>query len=52
MHAEITTEFLADIPAVRTEELTAFEAWLNGSVGLAKGKFTTDERLHETRGED
>ncbi|MEI6674220.1 MAG: helicase-related protein [Verrucomicrobiota bacterium] len=29
-----------------------FDAWLKASVGVAKGKFTTDEMMRETRGED
>lgn len=29
-----------------------FDTWLSESVGIAKGKFTTDELMHETRGED
>ena len=28
-----------------------FDAWLASSTGLAKGRFTTDERMRETRGE-
>ena len=29
---------------------TDFEDWLAASTGLAKGVFTTDERMRETRG--
>lgn len=29
-----------------------FDDWLASSVGLAKGRFTTDELLRNTRGED
>ncbi len=29
-----------------------FSNWLNSSIGLAKGKFTTDHQMNETRGED
>jgi len=29
-----------------------FDEWLTSSIGLAKGRFTTDERMRETRGED
>lgn len=29
-----------------------FEVWLSESIGLANGKFTTDELMRETRGED
>ncbi len=29
-----------------------FERWLEASTGIAKGRFTTDERMRETRGED
>ena len=28
------------------------ERWLAASVGIAKGRLTTDERMRETRGED
>jgi len=33
-------------------ELARFEDWLGASTGIAKGRFTTDERMRETRGED
>ena len=36
-------------PTMTDEE---FEAWIAESVGIAKGKFTTDEMMRETRGED
>lgn len=29
-----------------------FRQWLTDSIGIAKGKFTTDEMMLETRGED
>ncbi len=29
-----------------------FEQWLAASTGMARGRFTTDERMRETRGED
>ena len=29
-----------------------FRQWVAESVGIAKGKFTTDEMMRETRGED
>ena len=35
-----------------TAEMTAFKTWLNASIGIAKGRITTDERMRETRGED
>lgn len=35
-------------PAIHGE----FQAWLAASVGIAKGKLTTDGRMAETRGED
>ncbi len=46
--------YLKAVPAAAsdTTELEEFQTWLNSSVGLAKGKFTTDERMRETRGED
>lgn len=30
---------------------TEFDEWLAASTGLARGKLTTDGRMHETRGE-
>ena len=33
-------------------ELAQFQDWLKESTGLAAGKFTTDERMKETRGDD
>lgn len=38
-------------PASETE-LAEFQNWLTASIGLAKGKLTTDQRMEETRGED
>jgi len=29
-----------------------FDEWIETSIGLAKGRFTTEERMRETRGED
>jgi hypothetical protein len=41
------------LPAHTTApDMSQFQAWLTSSVGLAKGKLTTDQRLQETRGED
>ena len=36
----------------RAHEQANFDTWLVGSIGLAEGRFTTDERMRETRGED
>jgi hypothetical protein len=46
--------FLKAVPTepADDQELEEFQAWLASSVGLAKGKFTTDERMKETRGEE
>lgn len=45
--------FLKAVPAELCNEAESLEFadWLNGSVGLAKGKFTTDGRMRETRGD-
>ncbi len=44
--------FLKGVPTNQAShnELVEFQTWLASSVGLARGKFTTDERLKETRG--
>lgn len=46
--------FLKGVPAdpATANELVEFQTWLTSSVGLARGKFTTDDRMKETRGED
>ncbi len=46
--------FLKGVPAESLEpaDVDEFQNWLSSSIGLAKGKFTTDERMKETRGED
>ena len=31
--------------------MAEFDAWLASSIGLAKGKLTTDGRMRETRGD-
>ena len=36
-------------PASAQDDL---QSWLAASIGLAHGKFTTDERMKATRGED
>ncbi|MBX7211580.1 MAG: hypothetical protein K1X78_24955 [Verrucomicrobiaceae bacterium] len=43
--------FLKAVPAEQPAP-TEFQDWLQASVGFAKGKLTTDERMAETRGED
>ena len=35
-----------------TGQLADFDRWLAASTGMAKGRFTTDERMRETRGGD
>jgi hypothetical protein len=35
----------------RSSTAAGFEEWLKESTGVAAGKFTTDERMRETRGE-
>lgn len=46
--------YLKAVPAEGGDnaELKEFQSWLASSVGLAKGKFTTAERMAETRGEN
>lgn len=45
--------FLKATPVEAREQADAdqFSAWVASSLGLAKGKFTTDQRMTETRGE-
>lgn len=38
--------------AASDRDMEKFDQWLAVSVGMAKGKLTTDERMRETRGED
>lgn len=38
--------------ATEAAGMAEFDAWLASSIGIAKGKLTTDERMRETRGED
>ena len=46
--------FLKATPAKMEPEKVSdqFQDWLASSIGIAKGKLTTDERMNETRGED
>jgi hypothetical protein len=37
--------------AAPSADLAEFDVWLAASIGIAKGKQTTDERMRETRGE-
>jgi len=48
------TPYLKAVPAESSDEtdLFEFQKWLDSSIGIAKGKLTTDDRLRETRGED
>lgn len=46
-----TVPFLKAVPCA-ADSSDEFDGWLKSSIGLAKGKLTTDERMTETRGED
>lgn len=46
-----TVPFLKAVPCP-AKSSDEFDGWLKASVGLAKGKLTTAERMAETRGED
>lgn len=48
------TPYLKAVPAGVPDaaDLAQFHDWLKASTGLAAGKFTTDERMKETRGDD
>ena len=37
---------------VGDSDIAKFHAWLTSSIGLAKGRLTTEERMRETRSED
>ena len=50
LHVPDGTRVEITLPRARIAE--DFEEWLATSTGLAKGRFTTDERMRETRGED
>lgn len=54
MDFDETAPYLKAIPAGNgsAAEMAEFDAWLASSVGIAKGKMTTGERMRETRGED
>jgi hypothetical protein len=53
LHVPDGTRVEIVLPAQSTAlDMSQFRAWLTSSVGMAKGKFTTDQRLQETRGED
>ena len=43
--------FLKAVPATPPVQ-DEFQSWLAASVGMAKGRLTTAERMAETRGED
>lgn len=48
-----TTPYLKAMPGDAVNQTDQeFEVWLAESVGMAKGKFTTDAMMRETRGED
>lgn len=48
------TPYLKAVPTGPPDaaELAQFQDWLRESTGLAAGKFTTAQRMNETRGED
>ena len=50
VHVPDGTKAEITLPGEKTAE--DFDEWLATSTGLAKGRFTTDERMRETRGED
>ncbi len=50
LHVPDGTRVEITLPTERAAE--DFEAWLAARTGRAKGRFTTDERMRETRGED
>jgi bifunctional DNA-binding transcriptional regulator/antitoxin component of YhaV-PrlF toxin-antitoxin module len=57
MEFDETSPYLKATPVVdeTEEEIMSeeeFQKWIAESVGIAKGKFTTDEMMRETRGED
>ena len=52
---ETTLYLKATTVADEEEEIMSeeeFQKWIAESVGIAKGKFTTDEMMRETRGEN
>lgn len=51
MEFDEAAPFLKAVPAPLPDGVD-FQEWLTKSVGLAKGRLTTDERMLETRGED
>ena len=56
MEFDETSPYLKATPVTDDEEEIMseeeFQKWIAESVGIAKGKFTTDEMMRETRGED
>ena len=53
MHVPDGTRVEITLPeSGRTANPGDFDSWLAASTGMAKGRFTTDERMRETRGED
>jgi len=45
--------YLKATPAAEPEPHSdEFDTWLKDSIGLAAGKFTSDELMRETRGEE
>ncbi len=55
MEFDETSTYLKATPVADDEEIMSeeeFLKWIAESVGIAKGKFTTDEMMRETRGED
>ncbi len=49
---ESTPYLKASVIQEASERADQFAEWLSASVGMAKGQFTTDELMRESRGED
>jgi hypothetical protein len=52
VHVPDGTKVEITLPEEKPGGMAGFEGWLTASIGLAKGKLTTDMRMRETRGED
>ena len=59
LHAGMILDFDESTPYLKAtpesgdeDSVQEFDTWLTESVGIAKGRFTTDELMRETRGED
>jgi hypothetical protein len=49
---ESTPYLKATVAEAGSETADEFDRWLTESTGMAKGQFTTDELMRETRGDD